>query len=110
MCGDLCPSFVGSCTCGNVPLTRFNTQHYCCLPPESYCSMDDDGNVDCSAGQVMHKSELCNGECPKINNITHSISISDDNLSCGFTDTCDYDNFMSALIAHIVAHTYHLLM
>ena len=87
-CGDICMKKYRDCTCGNTTLQFSQTQKYCCLPPGEHC---DTLNNVCSAGQVVHKSKPCHGNCAE--GIDTIKTQSTDLLTCKYTDHCNYSNW-----------------
>ena len=93
-CGDLCPNrrFAPTCICGNVRLSSWSMDEYCCIAPEencnwSYMSSWQGGswgtieNPECDTGKVVKISERCNGLC--YNSYFHSSRIGpDSHYSC----------------------------
>ena len=111
MCGDICTPKSLSCICGNITIGHANINHYCCLPPEKHCQMktecleyayddifsqfdyDDcvksSEGIECTSGQVTHKSEPCYGACH--DNSKTSLE-NDGTITCDHVNFCDYNH------------------
>ena len=84
-CGDVCVS--GSCSCGNVTLTKYSP-FYCCTKPGDKCKGGGWSGI-CSSGTPVPRSETCNGKCPKDSpsNTTNAKG----KIVCDYNMECLYD-------------------
>ena len=86
MCGDVCTHVDFPCLCGNINITYWHTQHYCCLPPGDHCRVGYK-KTECSHGEVVHRSKPCHGVCKEENGDTSTKTSGE---RCGYTDQCGW--------------------
>ena len=89
-CGNQCIAKNASCKCGIATLRWENSEHYCCLPPKEKCSLDasGSGNALCQNGNVLHKSEPCNGACPWDSNSSRT----NYQATCKYRRLCNHED------------------
>ena len=86
-CGDICAEKAASCMCGNTKIGYWYTQQQCCVPSGQTCSRES-GDVVCPSGQVVHRSQPCNGECREEVNAVKTKA--EGKLTCSYNDSCNY--------------------
>ena len=61
ICGDHCLGDGDTCKCGKDAF-EYDGKHYCCS--NTTCQQDNDGNIECPQGKMLHISKNCYQQCP----------------------------------------------
>ena len=66
VCGDKCLFIYGTCYCGQSEGFWYKDNYYCCIPANSTCEKQSDGNVFCPDGQKLPQNTFCEdqNQCP----------------------------------------------
>ena len=87
ICGDHCLVSGDTCKCGKDSFKGdYDGNNYCCS--NTTCQQDNDGNVECPQGQMLHISKKCHQQCPS--STDNWIAISSCDVEEGCPDSIRY--------------------